>query len=175
MRDRYIDLIEQTYYFPQDGFEVVEGMLESVAYLLHFVDHGFPGFFAGRLHFVEFGDRHFGLLAQIVNLFLVFGACVVSVQRPHIAGSKPGGDDCVHDLFRWTHGHKRKRSSSSPPASAAYIGIQGKSNCRLPAARRFACLRSARERTERQFPAHVGQGVSQPTTGRFRAGDQQWS
>jgi hypothetical protein len=24
MRDRYIDLIEQTYYFPQDGFDVVE-------------------------------------------------------------------------------------------------------------------------------------------------------
>lgn len=28
MRDRYIDLIEQTYYFPQDGFEVVEGSLQ---------------------------------------------------------------------------------------------------------------------------------------------------
>ncbi|MBX7224755.1 MAG: arginine decarboxylase [Chitinophagales bacterium] len=28
MRDRYIDLIEQTYYFPQDGFEVIDDYLQ---------------------------------------------------------------------------------------------------------------------------------------------------
>jgi arginine decarboxylase len=44
MRDRYIDLIEQTYYFPQDGFDIEENWLRFHKIDLKHVieEHGAP-------------------------------------------------------------------------------------------------------------------------------------